>query len=72
MQYDPAKANEPLLAEIAIVCEQRGINKWTFGEQALNDRRLVLDLEKGRELRGRTMARLRNFMASHPATGDAA
>ncbi|TPE53058.1 hypothetical protein [Amaricoccus solimangrovi] len=71
MQYDPIQANQELLSDIAAFCEREGMSKWAFGEQAVKDRRLVSDLEKGRELRGKTRARLLHFMAA-PATGDAA
>lgn len=37
---------------------ERGMTPTRFGEEALNDRRLVFDLRRGRELRPRTRERL--------------
>jgi hypothetical protein len=52
-----------LLAEIAVYCDRHGIGKTTFGTAAVGDPSLVPDLEAGRELRSRTMARVRRYMA---------
>ena len=71
MQYDPVKANEPILAEIAECCARTGITKTAFGEQAMNDKRFVFDLEDGRQMTQRTLHRIRQFMGA-PATGSAA
>lgn len=51
-----------LLAEIARYCETHGVAKSDFGARAVGDRNLVSDLEHGRELRSRTLRRIRDFL----------
>ena len=67
MQYDPVKANQPLIADIADFCARRGISKWAFGEQVLNDRKFVSDLETGRQVTQKTMHRLREALSAGSA-----
>lgn len=66
-----ATSHPDLLTEIVAHCAERGLSKSAFGQAAVGDPRLVFDLEAGRELRRRTVERIRAFMAS-TATGDAA
>lgn len=60
MQYDPVKANEPLLAEIAECCAHTGMTKTAFGERVMNDKRFVFDLEAGRQITQKTLHRVRH------------
>lgn len=62
--------NTPLLSEIAAFCARHDLSKSAFGEAALGDPRLVFDLEKGRELRSRTLARLKAYLASGESVLD--
>jgi hypothetical protein len=61
-----------LLREILSFCEERGIPKSVFGRAAVKDASLVTQIEAGRELRMRTIARVRDFMATHEKTGASA
>jgi 16S rRNA U516 pseudouridylate synthase RsuA-like enzyme len=54
--------NGTLLHRIRRFCESQGIPESTFGRMAVRDPRLVGDISKGRELRPRTVARIRRFM----------
>ena len=60
-----------LIAEIAEFCDRQSMSKSAFGHAALGDPRLVFDLEAGRELRRRTVERVRDFMRAE-AKGAAA
>jgi hypothetical protein len=61
-----------LLAEIAAHCARLSISKSAFGQAAVGDPRLVFDLESGRELRRRTVERIRNHIAKAASQGAAA
>ena len=64
-----------LLADIAAHCERTGLSRSAFGAAAVGDPRLVFDLEAGRELRRRTVERIRHFIETGSplvAEGDAA
>lgn len=63
-----------LLAEINAHCADTGTSKSAFGVAAVGDPRFVFDLETGRELRRKTMLRVRAYLdGEHRAqSGDAA
>lgn len=63
MQFDPKKANEPLLAEIAACCARHRLSPTAFGEKSLNDKALIPDLRNGRQLLPSTLFRVRAFIA---------
>jgi hypothetical protein len=51
-----------LLAEIEAFRAQHGMSKSAFGEAALGDPRFLFDLESGRELRRKTIGRVRHYI----------
>lgn len=53
-----------LLKEIESFCETHRMTVTSFGEDSINDRNLVSDLRKGRELRRRTRAKVDEFMST--------
>jgi hypothetical protein len=56
-----------LILEIEKFIADHGMAESTFGRKVVSDWRLLSDLRKGRELRSRTVARIREFMNSHGA-----
>lgn len=54
-----------LLSEIEQFCRRQGMSETRFGELALNDKPFVSQLRAGRDLRGSTGTRLREFMAQY-------
>lgn len=52
-----------LLAEILRFQRRHDMPDTVFGRRAINDPRLIGDLQRGRELRPETVARVRRFMA---------
>ena len=61
-----APVHSDLLAEIDRYLSRHGLSKTQFGYSLMGDPRLVTDLEKGRELRRSTEARLRQKMKNPP------
>lgn len=55
-----------LLDEIAAYRDQHGLSRSAFGMRLMGDPRFVADLEQGRELRRRTIAKLRERMQQPP------
>ncbi len=53
-----------LLQRIERFLAANGVGRTQFGIKSLRDPRLVLDLERGRELRSTTRARVESFMRS--------
>lgn len=51
--------HEDLLADIDLLCEEKSLTASEFGVSALNDPSLVFDLRKGRELRRKTEAKVK-------------
>lgn len=51
-----------LFSEINAFCAARGMLATTFGKLAVNDKSLVSNIADGRELRWKTVQRVRNFM----------
>lgn len=72
MEYDPRAANEPLIAEIGAFCAEHGTSASTFGQQAIGDRNLVADLKDGRQLRGGTIFKIRQYLDGHAPAREAA
>lgn len=57
-----------LIAEIEAFCQEVGMAKTAFGDACMSDPSLVKNLRDGRELRGKTVRKLQQFiMASHVA-----
>lgn len=56
--------NLELLAEIDAHCAANGLTRSEFGTKALGDPSFVFDLEKGRDPRGRTIRRVKEFIAA--------
>jgi len=54
-----------LLAKIEAFLRKTGMAPSAFGEQALGDPSLINNLRDGRELRHRTLLRVRSFMATY-------
>ncbi|MBK8909161.1 MAG: hypothetical protein IPM60_15130 [Rhodospirillales bacterium] len=63
-----------LLSDIAAYCARQNMTRSAFGLAAVRDPRLVFDIEEGRELRSRTVERVRHFINTGDplADGDAA
>ncbi len=57
----------PILPEIEAFLAETGMAATTFGQLAAHEWRLVERLRAGGDLRRRTEARIRAFMASHRA-----
>jgi len=56
---------DPILAEILLFCEKHGMKVSTFSQLATNDRALVKTLRSGRELRRKTLVKVRKFMVDY-------
>jgi hypothetical protein len=54
-----------LLRKIRKYCDATGLPPTKFGRLAVNDPRLVGDLERGREPRAPMIARVERYMAEH-------
>lgn len=52
-----------LLHRIGIACVSSGVTVSAFGRTAVNDPRLVSDLRRGREPRGKTLRRIESTLA---------
>jgi hypothetical protein len=59
-----------LLAEVERFLRKTGMAPSAFGDQALKDPSLVNNLRDGRELRHRTMLKVRAFMAATTPTRE--
>lgn len=64
----PTTPHPELLRDILAFCEKRGIPKSVFGREAVRDASLVTQIQNGRELRRRTIERVRAFMEAEGAT----
>ena len=51
-----------LVCQIRAFCADMGIYPSQFGKAALGDPKLVFDVERGRELRRKTIGRIRHYM----------
>lgn len=58
---------DTIITEIETFCDAHGIAESTFGRLVAKDTNLVNQLRQGREPRRKTVARVRNFMASYGA-----
>jgi predicted transcriptional regulator len=56
---------DPLLPRIKKFIDRKGMKPTTFGKAALGDPTLVFEMEKGRELRKATAARVIQFMREY-------
>jgi hypothetical protein len=64
---------DDILSEIQAFCETHGLTESQFGRLSNNDTWLIKDVREGRELRRRTIAKIRTFMATYrPAEARAA
>lgn len=59
-----------LLSAIRAYCARHNLSRGAFGRLLMNDPRFVFDIEKGRELRRATIARLTEKMQSPPPQVD--
>ena len=62
---------DDLLSEIEAFCRSHQMRESRFGRDAVNDTSLVAQIRSGREPRRRTVARVRDFMATHSAADTA-
>lgn len=62
---DDVMEKDPILGDIESFLTATGIAVSAFGKLALGDPLLVYQLRKGRELRIRTRARVRDFINSY-------
>ena len=58
-------AMDALIDEIEAFLANHGMPPSTFGQQAIGDGKLVFDLREGRDLRSRTVERIRNYMREY-------
>ena len=65
MEHQTDIPHADLLADIREWCSVHGVALTGFGMAALNDPSFVADLESGRECRRATLAKVREYMASH-------
>jgi aspartate carbamoyltransferase catalytic subunit len=63
---------DDLIREIEEFCQRHDLSETRFGELALNDKPFVSQLKSGRDLRGSTAQRLRQFMAEYALEGRVA
>jgi hypothetical protein len=56
---------DDILSEIEAFCEAHSLKPSAFGRLAANDTMLIPQLRKGRELRRRTVTKVRHFMATY-------
>jgi aspartate carbamoyltransferase catalytic subunit len=59
---------DSLLRDIEEFCRLHGLSETRFGELALHDKPFVSQLRSGRDLRGSTATRLRQFMTDYEAS----
>ncbi len=62
-----ASSSAELLAKIASYCRETAMAETTFGRRAVNDGKLVSRLRYGRGVTIKTLQRVEDFMAEHPA-----
>lgn len=60
----PTIHHDDLLAEIAAFCAARGVSQSAFGLNAVGDPSLIPGIKCGRELRRRTVERVRRYMVT--------
>ena len=58
--------SEELLSEISDYCRQAGLAESTFGRASINDGKLVSRLRDGGRITTDTLARIRDYIATHP------
>ncbi|MEL7299346.1 MAG: hypothetical protein AAFM92_03090 [Pseudomonadota bacterium] len=58
---------DPILAELQQYAERTGLAKSAVGELVANDPNLIFDLERGRELRRATRAKIRAIIEEQAA-----
>jgi hypothetical protein len=64
---------DTLLSEIEAFRATHGLSEWKFGDLALRDRHFIPQLRAGREIRRRTEAKVRTFIATYrPEAAEAA
>jgi hypothetical protein len=63
-------ASEDLLKEVQAFCRHADLAESTFGRLAVNDGKLVSRLRAGSRITPPTLARVRAFMAQHPAAAN--
>jgi hypothetical protein len=61
-----------LLSEIDAFITTHDMSEWQFGERALNDRRFVKELRRGRRCWPETEGKVRNFIATYAPAQEAA
>lgn len=62
---------DDILTEIQAFCAAHTLKESTFGRLAANDTMLIAQLRSGREPRRKTVAKIRNFMATYRAKAAA-
>jgi hypothetical protein len=64
---------DTLISEIdAFLAAHPELSEWQFGDLAMGDRRFIPEVRKGREVRSKTVARARNWMAEYQPAREAA
>lgn len=63
--------NSELIHEIEAWCARHGVSHRRFGSLAVNDTALMTTLQRGRELRRATEAKVRDLLAGEPPQSDA-
>ena len=67
MHYRPMNPRDELIKEINAFLKATGMSPSTFGYEAIGDRALIFTLNRGRDLKGGTIAKLRKYMAEERA-----
>ena len=62
MHYCHMNPRDELVKEIKAFLKEMGMAPSTFGEQAINDRGLMIRLAAGRDLKALTIVRIRQYM----------
>ena len=63
---------QELIAQIEAFCRRHDMSETRFGELAMNDKPFVSQLKSGRDLRGSTAQKLKDFMADYEQQKPAA
>jgi hypothetical protein len=57
--------HHPIVPKIEAFLGKTGLSPTEFGKSVANDSKLVFELRRGRDLRGRTATRIEAFMESY-------
>lgn len=67
MHYCHMNPRDDLLKEIKAFLKETGMSPSSFGYEAIGDRALMFTLDRGRDLKGSTIAKIRQYMIDERA-----